>query len=70
MAQTAAHLVDHTLCELHLLASARFDSQPLLCVVLAGDARLVDKLRREEMIPLGSRIRTRLATEHASREEL
>ena len=58
------------LCELRLLTSARFDSQPLLCVVLAGDARLIDKLRREELIPLGSRIRTRLATEHASREEL
>ena len=58
------------LCELRLLSSARFDSQPLLCVVLAGDARLIDKLRREELIPLGSRIRTRLATEHASREEL
>jgi general secretion pathway protein A len=53
------------LCELRLLASARFDSQPLLCVVLAGDARLIDKLRREDLIPLGSRIRTRLATEHA-----
>ena len=58
------------LCELRLLASARFDSQPLLCVVLAGDARLIEKLRREELIPLGSRIRTRLTTEHASREEL
>jgi general secretion pathway protein A len=58
------------LSELRLMASARFDSQPLLCVVLAGDARLIDKLRREELIPLGSRIRTRLATEHASRDEL
>ena len=58
------------LCELRLLASARFDSQSLLCVVLAGDARLIDKLRREELVPLGSRIRTRLATEHAGREEL
>lgn len=58
------------LSELRLLASARFDSQPLLCVVLAGDARLIDKLRREDLIPLGSRIRTRLATEHACREEL
>ena len=58
------------LCELRLLASAHFDSQPLLCVVLAGDARLIDKLRREELVPLGSRIRTRLATEHAPREEL
>ena len=58
------------LCELRLLASARFDSQSLLCVVLAGDARLLEKLRREELIPLGSRIRTRLATEPATREDL
>jgi general secretion pathway protein A len=58
------------LSELRLMASARFDSQSLLCVVLAGDARLPDKLRREELIPLGSRIRTRLATEPASRDEL
>ena len=50
------------------MARARFDSQPLLRVVLAGDARSIDKLRREELIPLGSRIRTRLTTEHASRE--
>ncbi len=58
------------LSELRLLASARFDSQPLLCVVLAGDARLIEKLRREELVPLGSRIRTRLGLEHASRDEL
>ena len=30
-----------------VLASARFDSQSLLCVVLSGDARLLDKLRRD-----------------------
>jgi len=58
------------LSELRVLASAHFDSQPLLCVVLAGDARLTEKLRREELVPLGSRIRTRFATEHASRDEL
>lgn len=58
------------LSELRLMASAQFDSQPLLCVVLAGDARLPDKLRREELIPLGSRIRMRLATEAATPEEL
>lgn len=58
------------LSELRLMASAQFDSQPLLCIVLAGDTRLIEKLRREELIPLGSRIRTRLATEHASRDEL
>jgi len=37
---------------------------------LAGDARLIEKLRREDLIPLGSRIRTRLATEFAGRDEL
>ena len=66
----AQEMAPATLSELRLLTSARFDSQPLLCVVLAGDARLIVKLRREELIPLGSRIRTRLATEHASRDEL
>lgn len=58
------------LCELRLLSSARFDSQSLLSVILAGDARLTEKLRREELIPLGSRMRIRLHTEAASREEL
>ena len=58
------------LSELRLLTSARFDSQPLLCVVMAGDQRLLEALRREALVPLGSRIRTRLATEHASRDEL
>ncbi len=58
------------LSELRLLASARFDSQALLCVVLSGDGRLLDKLRRDDLIPLGSRIRTRLATGAATRDEL
>jgi type II secretory pathway predicted ATPase ExeA len=59
-----------TLSELRLLASARFDSQSLLCVILAGDARLTHQLQQEALLPLHSRIRTRLATEHASRDEL
>lgn len=66
----AQEMAPATLSELRLLASARFDSQPLLCVVLAGDARLLEKLRREELVPLGSRIRTRMTTEYASTEEL
>jgi len=66
----AQEMAPAVLSELRLMASARFDSQPLLCVVLAGDARLPDKLRREDLVPLGSRIRARLATEYASREEL
>lgn len=56
--------------ELRLLSSARFDSRILLTVVLAGDARLVEKLRQEELLPLGSRIRIRLALEPATPEEL
>lgn len=66
----AQEMAPQVLSELRLLASARFDSQPLLCTVIAGDARLIEKLRREELVPLGSRIRTRLATEYASRDEL
>jgi len=66
----AQEMAPATLSELRLLASSRFDSQSLLCVVLAGDARLTEKFRREELVPLGSRIRTRLAMEHATPEEL
>ena len=66
----AQEMTAQVLSELRLMNCSRFDSQPLLCIVLAGDARLLEKLRQEDLIPLGSRIRTRLATEFASREEL
>jgi type II secretory pathway predicted ATPase ExeA len=66
----AQEMTTQVLSELRLMNCSRFDSQPLLCIVLAGDARLLEKLRQEDLIPLGSRIRTRLATEFASREEL
>jgi general secretion pathway protein A len=56
--------------ELRLLSSTQFDSQTLLTVVLAGDARLTAKLRRDELLPLGSRMRTRLVMEYADRKEL
>ena len=70
MIDEAQEMTTATLSELRLLASARFDSRALLCVILAGDARLAEKLQREELLPLKSRIRTRLATEYASRDEL
>ena len=66
-AQQVAPLV---LSELRLLASAHFDSRSLLSVVLAGDQRLNELLRRDELLPLGSRIRARLSLEYASREDL
>jgi type II secretory pathway predicted ATPase ExeA len=56
--------------ELRLLSSTQFDSRLLLSVVLAGDGRLGSKLRGEDLLPLGSRIRVRLHLEYASREEL
>jgi len=59
-----------TLLELRLLATTRFDSRPLLAVVLAGDARLSDALAREDLLPLGTRMRVRLLLDYAPREEL
>lgn len=56
--------------ELRLLSSQQFDSRTLLTVVLAGDTRLTHKLRRDELLPLGSRLRTRLVMEYADRNEL
>jgi len=56
--------------ELRVLASKELDSRQLLCVVLAGDARLVERLRSPDLLPLGSRIRRRLVLEYASRDEL
>jgi general secretion pathway protein A len=53
-----------------LLASARFDSHILLTIVLAGDGRLVERLRSDEFLPLGSRMRVRLALERATPDEL
>jgi len=56
--------------ELRLLSSMQFDSRILLSVIFAGDHRLNDKLRRDDLLPLGSRIRLRLQTEYASSEQL
>ena len=58
------------LSELRILSSADFDATSLLTVVLAGDGRLVELLRHEDLIPLGTRIRTRLRIEAALREQL
>jgi general secretion pathway protein A len=58
------------LSELRLLSSTKFDSKIILSVVLAGDGRLLEKLRREELLPLGSRLRTRLVLEPATGEDL
>jgi len=58
------------LSELRLLSSMQFDSRILITVIFAGDGRLTAKLRRDELLPLGCRIRTRLIMEYAGRDEL
>jgi type II secretory pathway predicted ATPase ExeA len=58
------------LSELRLLSSARLDSHILLTVVLAGDGRLVERLRSDEFLPLDSRIRVRLPMERATPDVL
>ena len=66
----AQEMLPAVLSELRLLASARLDSHILLTVVLAGDGRLLERLRSDEFLPLGSRMRVRLALDRASPDEL
>jgi type II secretory pathway predicted ATPase ExeA len=66
----AQEMLPSVLNELRLLCSRDYDSHSLLFVILAGDARLRDKLRSEDLLPLRSRIRTHLEIEQASPSEL
>jgi type II secretory pathway predicted ATPase ExeA len=56
--------------ELRLLCAADLDSRALLTVVLCGDARLPEKFRDPELLPLGSRLRVRLNLQPATPKEL
>ena len=56
--------------ELRLMSSSRFDSVNILTIILAGDERLPERFRSPTLLPLGSRIKTRLVAGHRSREEL
>jgi type II secretory pathway predicted ATPase ExeA len=66
----AQEMVPEVLSELRLLASANFDSTSYLTAVLCGDGRLLERFRHADLVPLGSRIRTRLVLDYASREQL
>jgi general secretion pathway protein A len=66
----AQEMTPVVLNELRLMCSDRFDSQTLLSVILAGDRRLAEKLRRDDLVPLASRIRANLTIDSASRDEL
>jgi type II secretory pathway predicted ATPase ExeA len=66
----AQQMAPAVLSELRMLASGHFDTVSYLTVVLCGDGRLTDLFRHEDLVPLASRIRTRLFMEYASREQL
>ena len=66
----AQECLPQVLSELRLLSSSEFDSKLLLTVVLAGDSRLNAQLKLPELIPLGTRIRTRLMLEAYTKQEL
>jgi len=58
------------LSELRLLSSADLDSRSILTIVLAGDSRLGAKLECPELLPLASRVRSRLRAEALSAQQL
>jgi general secretion pathway protein A len=66
----AQEMLSVVFSELRILASHQFDSESLLCVVFAGDARLPERFRHPDLQPLGSRIRRRLHLDYAPREAL
>jgi general secretion pathway protein A len=59
-AQEANSLV---LSELRLLASADLDSRSILTIILAGDGRLAARLEEPDLLPIASRVRSRLRLE-------
>ena len=63
-------MLPSVLNELRLLASTELDARQILTVVLCGDSRLTEKLRQPELLPVASRIRTRLHLEPVSPEDL
>lgn len=58
------------LTELRMLTSTELDSRCILSVVFAGDSRLTDRLQQTDLLPISSRIRSRLRTEAATPEQL
>jgi len=52
------------------LSSARLDSHMLLTTVLAGDTRLLEKFRSDDLLPLASPMRVRLNLDRATPGEL
>lgn len=56
--------------ELRLLSSADLDSRSILTLVLAGDQRLLSRLEEVDLLPIASRIRSRLRLEALTPKQL
>ena len=56
--------------ELRLLSSADLDSRSILTIILAGDQRLASHLEELELLPIASRIRSRLRLEALTPKQL
>lgn len=66
----AQEMASSAFTELRILSSKDFDARCLLTVVFFGDGRLIERFRTPELVPLATRIRTRLHLEPSPREEL
>lgn len=66
----AQEMISSCLNEVRLLSSTHFDSQCILTSILCGDTRLPERMRSEELVSLGTRIRSRLILEPLAREHL
>ena len=56
--------------ELRLLSSADLDSRSILTIILAGDQRLAYRLEDMDLLPIASRIRSRLRLEALTPKQL
>jgi general secretion pathway protein A len=70
VADEAQDMSTVVLNEMRHLSSARLDSHMLLTTILAGDARLIEKFRTDDLLPLSSRMRVKLNLDRATPDEL
>jgi len=66
----AQEMQSAVLCELRLLSSADLDSRSILTILLAGDLRLAARLEEIDLLPIASRVRSRLRLEALSPKHL
>lgn len=66
----AQDVLNDVFAEIRTLGSEELDSKQLLCVIVCGDKRLMDRLSSPELLPFGSRIRRRLQLDYAEHDEL